>query len=352
MKRSLWLSIIFVSALFLSTGVYAENTPKIIIKMATIAPRGSFIMKTIDEIDAEIRKQTNNEVGIKLYYGAVQGDESDVLRKIRMGQLHGGMFTGNGLGRIASQIRVMELPYMFRNYDEVEYVRSRLRKKMAQFLNEKGFIVLGWNEIGFVYNFSKVPILSLEIARSQKWWMWAGDPMSQAMFDAFGITPVPLSFTDVMTSLSTKLIDTASITPYGAVAYRWDTRFKYMNEYPTTNVVGATIVSKRIWNKISPNSQKKILNICQPYFDEISRRSREQDRKSIDVLKKSGIKIVEFDFKKEEDRKRLQFIFDTSRKARESMVGKLYSRQLLDETLSLLAEYRKIHPDSNVVKFK
>ena len=219
-------------------------------------------------------------------------------------------------------------------------------------VNEKGFIVLGWNEIGFVYNFSKVPILSLEIARSQKWWMWAGDPMSQAMFDAFGITPVPLSFTDVMTSLSTKLIDTASITPYGAVAYRWDTRFKYMNEYPTTNVVGATIVSKRIWNKISPNSQKKILNICQPYFDEISRRSREQDRKSIDVLKKSGIKIVEFDFKKEEDRKRLQFIFDTSRKARESMVGKLYSRQLLDETLSLLAEYRIIHPDSNVVKFK
>ena len=171
MKKYAWILIFFVFVIFLSTGVYAEKKPKIMIKMATIAPRGSFIMKTIDKIDAEIRKQTNNEVGIKLYYGAVQGDESDVLRKIRLGQLHGGMFTGNGLGRIASQIRVMELPYMFRNYDEVEYVRSRLRKKMEQFLNEKGYIVLGWNEIGFVYNFSKVPILSIEIARNQKWWM-------------------------------------------------------------------------------------------------------------------------------------------------------------------------------------
>jgi len=352
MKKSVWLSIIFISAVFLSTGVYAGNPPEIMIKMATIAPRGSFIMKSIDEIDAAIREQTNNEVGIKLYYGAVQGDESDVLRKIRLGQLHGGMFTGNGLGRIATQIRVIELPYVFRNYDEVEYVRTRLRKKMEQFLNEKGFIVLGWNEVGFVYNFSKVPILSLEIARNQKWWMWAGDPLSQAMFDAFGITPVPLSFTDVMTSLSTKLIDTASITPYGAVAYRWDTRFKYMNEYPTTNVVGATIVSKRIWNKISKKSREKIKVICQPYFDSISRHSREQDRKSIDVLKKSGIKIVEFDFEIQEDRERLQFIFDTSKTARESLVGKLYSRELLDETLSLLEEYRKIHPESNVVKMK
>lgn len=352
MKKSVWLSIIFISALFLSTGVYAGNAPEILIKMATIAPRGSFIMKAIDEIDAAIREQTNNKVGIKLYYGAVQGDESDVLRKIRLGQLHGGMFTGNGLGRIASQIRVMELPYVFRNYDEVEYVRSRLRKKMEQFLNEKGYIVLGWNEIGFAYNFSKVPITSIEIARSQKWWMWAGDPLSQAMFDAFEITPIPLSFTDVMTSLSTKLIDTASITPYGAVAYRWDTRFKYMNEYPTTNVVGATIVSKRIWNKISQKNQVKILNICQPYFDSISRHSREQDRKSVEVLKKSGIQIVTFDFEIKEDRERIQFILDTAKKARESLVGKLYSRELLDETLSLLEEYRKIHPESNVEKIR
>jgi len=69
-------------------------------------------------------------------------------------------------------------------------------------------------------------------------------------------------------------------------------------------------------------------------------------------MKKSGIKIVEFDFEIQEDRERLQFIFDTSKTARESLVGKLYSRELLDETLSLLEEYRKIHPESNVVKMK
>ncbi len=334
--------------LFEASAAVAENEPKIEIKMATIAPRGSYLMEMMDRMDKDIRQQTNNEVGVKLYYGGVQGDEKDVLRKIRLGQLHGGTFTGSGLGRIVSAVRVTEVPYLFMNYEEVEYVRKALRPEMEKLFEEQGFIVLGWNEIGFVYNFSKVPITSIEIARAQKWWMWEGDELSKAMFDAYGITPVPLSFTDVMTSLNTKLIDTASITPYGAVAYHWFEKFQYMSEYPTTNVQGATIVSKSVWDKITPESRQKIKKICQPYFDELSMHTREQDRKSIEVLKKAGIKIVEFDLEK--GKETLKFVFDTAKKARESLAGKLYSQELLDRTLALLEEYRKAHPDSHIEK--
>ncbi|MEZ4565812.1 MAG: TRAP transporter substrate-binding protein DctP [Desulfobacterales bacterium] len=236
----------FVLVLFLlfPVLVFAEKPPKVLVKMATIAPRGSFMMEQIDLMDAEIREKTGNEVGIKLYYGSVQGDEKEVLSKIRLGQLHGGTFTGNGLGRIVPEVRVTEMPYVFRNYDEVEHVRQELRPYMTRRFEEEGFIVLGWNEIGFVYTFSKVPITSLEVAQAQKWWQWEGDSLSKAMFDAFGITPVPLSFTDVMTSLSTRLIDTASITPYGAVAFTGLTGSIILSEYPVTNVQGATIVSK------------------------------------------------------------------------------------------------------------
>lgn len=346
--------IVLISFLFLlylpaETGA-EEKEPKVLFKLATIAPRGSYLTQMIDEMDAEIRQKTNNEVGVKLYYGGVQGDENEVLRKIRLGQLHGGTFTGSGLGRIVPAARVAELPYLFMNYDEVEYVRKALHPEMEKMFEQQGFIVLGWNEIGFVYNFSKVPITSIEIARSQKWWMWEGDELSKAMFDAYGITPVPLSFTDVMTSLNTKLIDTASITPYGAVAYHWYEKFSYMSELPTTNIQGATIVTKQMWDKISPENQKKIKQICQPYFDRLSVHTREQDRKSVDVLKKAGIKIVMFD--PEKDKERLQFVFDTAKKARENLVGKLYSKELLDKTLSLLDEYRKAHPDSDIERIR
>jgi len=316
------------------------------VKLATLAPRGSETMKIMEAFDAEMRQKTGNEVGFKIFYGGVQGDEKDVMRKIRIGQLDGGTLTGHGLGEIVPEIRVMELPYLYWNYDEVDYVRSHLYKDMEKRFKEKGFIVIGWNEVGFIYNFSKVPITSVEIARSQKWWMWEGDPLSRAVFEAFGITPVELSFTDVMTSLSTRLVDSASITPYGAVAFRWYTRFKYISEYPTTNVVAATIVSKRIWNRISPKSRAIIMRIAPPYFERLKKLARRQNDQSIDVLKKSGIKVVPFD----EKNNTLSFIFDIAKKARESLVGKLYSKKLLDRTLVLLAEYRKAHPESHVMK--
>lgn len=345
-RKLIPFSILLVCVLGISGAAFAQAEPKILFKMATIAPRGSFTMSVIDEMDAEIRKATNNEVGIKIYYGGVQGDEKDVLRKIRLGQLHGGTFTGHGLSQIVPEVKVTELPFLFWNYNEVEYVRKNLRPTMDQLFEERGFAVLAWNEIGFVYTFSKVPITSLEIARQQKWWMWEGDQISRAMFDALGITPVPLSFTDVMTSLSTKLIDTASITPYGAVAYHWYERFEHMSEYPTTNIQGATIVSHQVWNKVAPEYRQKIREICQLHLDRLSLHTRNQDRKSIEVLKKAGIKIVPFN--PEKNRERFDFIVETSKKVRESMVGKLYPRELLDQTMVLLEEYRKAHPDSHV----
>jgi len=342
--------ILSIAIILTSSIAFADKKPKVLLKLATIAPRGSFMTQVINEMDTQIRQVTNNEVGIKLYYGGVQGDEEDVLRKVRLGQLHGGSFTGHGLGLIVPEVRVSELPFVFQNYDETDYVRSHLKEYITRLFKEKGYIVLGWNEIGFVYNFSKVPINSLEVAQKQKWWMWEGDPLSQAMFDALEITPIPLSITDVMTSLSTKLIDTASITPYGAVAFHWYERFEYMSEYPITNVQGATIVSKRVWNKVSSENQKKILDLCQPYFDRLNAHSRVQDKKSIEVLKKSGIKIAPFDA--DGSTEQLEFILSISKKARENLVGKLYSQELLDQTLLLLADYRKLHPNSHVQKLR
>lgn len=346
MKRVHLILFTLVIACFLGSDLFAGSPPKTVIKLATLAPRGSEIMKILDEMDAEIQKQTGNEVGFKVYYGGVQGDENDVLRKILMGQLHGGAFTGNGLGKIVPEVRVTEVPYLFWNDQEVAYVRGHLRGDMESLFRKQGYIVLGWNEVGFIYNFSKVPISSIEVARQQKWWMWEGDPLSQAVFDAFGITPVPLSFTEVMTSLSTKLVDTASITPYGAVAFRWSTRFTYMDEYPVTNVVGATVVTMKAWNKIPEKHQKIILDLSPNYFGRMNGLNRNQNKQSIEVLKKSGIKIVPFNPNSK------GFVFKAAETARENLVGKLYSRELLDRTLALLSEFRKTHPELGVEKLQ
>ncbi len=141
---------------FSCAAIYAATPrPRVMVKLATLAPRGSEIMKNMESLNREIRLKTGNEVGFKIFYGGVQGDENEVLRKVRMGQLQGGTFTGHGLGQIVPQVRVMELPYFYWNYGEVDYVRSHLYKTMEKLFKEKGYVVIGWNDVGFIYNFSK-----------------------------------------------------------------------------------------------------------------------------------------------------------------------------------------------------
>lgn len=326
--------------------VSAGNHAEITLKIATLAPKAS--ADSMERFREMVREQTHNEVDFKVYYGGVQGDEDDMLRKIRFRQLDGAALSGHGLGKIVSEVRITELPYLFWNYGEVTYVRKKLKKTMNRLFAQKDFIVMGWGEAGFVYSFSKVPVTSLEIARQQKWWLWDDDPVAIAFYDSLGISPISLSLTDVMTSLNTRLIDTAAITPYGAVTLRWYTRFKYMSEYPVMNAIAAMVVAKPSWEKISPSSRTVILRIIEDHFQDAGLAHRQANKKSIQILKNAGISVVRVDL----DSSEAKFVLDASRKTREALAGKLYSQELLDQTLSYLTEYRAEHPDSTFVRIE
>jgi len=334
------LEIVFAASISGEGG--QREKPKILIKIATVAPKGSYSMNLLEKLRDEIRSKTNNEVAWKVYWGGVQGDENNVLRKIRLKQLHGGVFSSIGLSQIVPAVRITEIPYLFRNYGEVVYVRNKIEDTMNKLFEDKGFIVLGWTSIGFIYSFSMEPITSFEIMKKQKWWLPKGDPLSIAYFKSLDITPIPLSITDVMTSLSTNLINGVGITPFFALAFRWHARFKYMSDFPTCNIVGAMIITKKIWDKVSPKSQKFIREISMRNQLSLNRIIRRTNRNSVKILKEAGIKIVHVDPKG----KFKQYCFAAAKRTRESLIGKYYPRDLLNKILVWLEEYRKKHPES------
>ena len=282
MKRCVYIFIAVLMAMtYCGSCLAAEQEAKVVIKMASIAPQGTNIANIMEELGKQVWEKTNHEVAFKIYWGGVQGDEKDVLRKMRLGQLQGGGFIGATLGTIVPKVRVTEIPYVFWNSGEVDYVRSKLEEQMTKLFAEKGFVVLGWMDLGFVYSFSKVPIVSLEVARKQKWWTLEGEPMGRAMFDALDISPISLSVSDVATALSTNLIDCAPSTPFGAVAFRWYTKFKYMYGLPSNSILGATLINKDIWDKISPGSQKIILDIARKEHEKVVSTIRQTMQKAL-----------------------------------------------------------------------
>jgi TRAP-type C4-dicarboxylate transport system substrate-binding protein len=326
----------------------ADQQSEVTIKIATMAPRGSGSAELLDELNKEIKTQTNNAVKFKIYYGGVHGDAKNVLNKMKVKQIQGAMLAGYGLAQIVPKVQVTGVPYLFRNYGEVEYVRGKLNEQMEQAFIDEGFVVLGWYDIGFVHSFTKVPVTSLEIARQQKFWAPEGDRLAHAAYTSLGISPVALSLTDVLTSLSTRLIDAASAPPIAAVAFRWHSKFQYMTEYPSSNVIGGLVISKYIWDELTLENQKKILPLTREYFQKITENFKQQNKQSIQVIKDSGITIVRV--QDAEDYKK--FIEETTTKTMNALVGDMFSQELLDQTLAYLAEYRKAHPDSAVERIE
>lgn len=344
-KTVLILSIMLLGIGIAFTNAESNPVPTVKIKIAALAPKNSSLMNVLEEMKDRIKEETNNEVDFKIYPGGIQGDEKDVLTKINLGQLHGGAFTSIGMGRIVPEVRVTDIPFLFKNYEEIAYVRAKIKDKMEKLFLDKGFVVVAWADIGFVHTFSKEPV-TRENLKNLKVWVWGDDVLSTTVWQSVGVTPISLSITDVLTSLSTKLIDTAPSTPFGAVAFRWYTKFNYISEIPSTDPSSAIIVSKNVWDKITPESRNKIAGIADWYHDKITTTNRKANADSLQILKDAGIKVVPATDES------IQFVTDMQLRTREELIGKLYTRELLNEVLGYLDEYRQMHPGSDYTRIQ
>ena len=306
-----------------------------IIKFATLAPEGSTWTKVLRNIDEELNKKSEGQLRLKIYSGGVSGDEKDVVRKMRIGQVHSAGFTGVGLGEILPEVRIFDLPFFLKEYDEIDHVRTKLQDKFAELFEKKGYIFLGWTEVGFVYFYSATDISSMDSLRSSRMWMWEGDPIAKALFDSMEVSPTPLAITDVLTSLQTGLIDSIYISPLGIIALQWFQKVKFMLDFPMANATGALLVTKKQYSKLSPELQSLLKEIFMDHSKKLLKLIRSDNEASINAIKESGVKLVSMEDKD------VKVLEKAGVEVRESLAGRLYPKELLTEVVDEIAEFRK-----------
>lgn len=286
MKRTLFaLTLLFSHISFAATQV----------KIAALIPEGTSWGKSIKSFAQEVEKATNGEVNVKVYYGGVAGDEPDVLRKIRIGQLHGGVFTGKTLAEIYPDVRVMEVPFTFHgDQKKAAKVMSDLTPKFNAGFKQKGFVNLGFYELGLVYIVSTKRAGNFNELKGLKTWAWEGDELSRAMIEGLGLVSVPLALPDVLSSLSTGIINAAYAPPLGMIALQWHTKIKYLIDMPTTFSIGALLMSDKVWTKISPAHQKLVQEIAAKYVKEANDKSMIENEEARTQMKKAGIEFITF----------------------------------------------------------
>jgi TRAP-type C4-dicarboxylate transport system substrate-binding protein len=276
-------------AVMVSIPVAAQQTQ---LKMATLAPEGSPWMEAAHTAADEIAERTSGRVAFRFYPGGTMGSDQAILRKMRIGQLHGGALLAGSLSTVDPNAEIYNLPLLFHSYDEVDAVRSRFDQKLIQRLENEGLVVLGFVETGFVYLMSSKPTASFDELEGRKIWVPEGDEISKAITDASGLSPVALSVADVMTGLQTGLIDTVAAPPVAAVALQWFTRAKYVTDLPITYVYGAVVLSSKAFDRLSADDRNTVREVMGRALSELDSQARSDNAEATAALEKQGVQMV------------------------------------------------------------
>ena len=265
------------------------------IKVGVLAPDGTNWANKLQKMSQAVKTATNGEVEFKMYLGGVSGDEPDVLRKIRVGQLQGGIFTGRTLGDIYGDVRVIELPFNFKK-DRVKAWKT-LQKFAPTFdkgFTKNGFKNLGYFELGNVYVVSTKKVNNINELKGIKIWSWEGDKLASGLVESLDLVSVPLALPDVLSSLSTGVIEAAYANPLGVIALQWQTKIKYLVDFPVTFSMGAFLITDKVWSKVPEKYKSTVESIVKKFVDEANLQTIQENEEALAVLKKNGVEFISF----------------------------------------------------------
>jgi TRAP-type C4-dicarboxylate transport system substrate-binding protein len=313
----------------------AAQAQNVVIKMATLVPQGSSWYTILQELGQQWQSASGGRVILRLYPGGVAGDDSDVVRKMRLGTLDAGVLTSAGLADVDRSIFALELPMGYSSYEEIDTVLEKMSPQLEKIYADKGFIILAWADAGWVHFFTKVPVRTPDDLKSLKLFSWAGDDFAVDLWKSSGFRPVPLPATEISTALQTGLVSALPTTAQAAVLLQWYTHAKYMTDVKWALLLGGIVVSKAAWEKVPADLRPALLAAAQ----EAGAKARSQTRgtavNDVEAMEKRGLTVVHLDAAAEEAWRR------AAEAAYPTLRGKFVPAGVFDEALRLRDEFRK-----------
>jgi TRAP-type C4-dicarboxylate transport system substrate-binding protein len=281
------------------------------------------------------QEASNGDIRVRIYAGGVAGDDSDMVRKMRIGQLHAATLTGQGLAQIEQNISVFQTPMLLRSDGELDYVRTRLGPQLADELSDSGFKLLNWTDVGWVYLYSKAPARHPDDVRPMKLWVWAGDAVWADTLRDSGFNPVPLPATDIHMGLQSGLIDAFTAPPAVALSYQWFAQAPHLMKMKWAPLTGAVVISNKAWKKIPDDLKPEFERIARTVSDAAQAEIRAFEDEAIVTMKGYGLTVNEITAEDEADWQALANI------GYKSLVGRSIPEPIFNEVMKLRNEYRE-----------
>jgi TRAP-type C4-dicarboxylate transport system substrate-binding protein len=306
----------------------------VVVRLGTLAPSGSSWELIMRRMGADWAKSTDDNLRLRIYPGGTVGDESEMIRKMRIGQLQAAAISNAGLAEIDPSAYALMLPMMFSSYEEWDYVRERVNPILEKKLEEKGFIVLAWSDVGWVYFFTKTPMKTPADLRMMK---LAGSHTESRTIDIFkwaGFNPVPISAVDMMTGLQTGLIDSLYLPVILAEGLQYYRQAPNMTDLKWAPLQGAVVMHEKGWSQLSAVEKTKVLEITRKVGEDLRATNRSQEERSLEAMKSRGLSIV--NVPDEAVREWLQVVESAYPRVRENLVPP----EIFDRVRKLRDEHR------------
>ena len=285
-RRLLGASLLGLSLMAVSAAGAADKQ----LRIGTLAPKNSLYHRQLMELGEVWRTAQGGNAKYLVYPDGSQGGEAELARRMRIGQLQGALLSVVGLREIEPSIGALQnLPLLFKSWEEVDYVREKMRPAMEKKFLDKGFVVLAWGDAGWVRFFSKEPALRPSDLKKMKIFAWGSELEQQEIMKSLGYTPVPLETSDILPAIQTGMINVVPSTPYFALASQIYTTAPHMLEINWAPIVGALVVTKKAWDEMTPATQSAVRVASDKVGLQLRTKARQEVEEAVDAMKKRGL---------------------------------------------------------------
>jgi len=262
------------------------------LKIGSLVPKNSLYHRQLMEVGETWKKSQTGSPRFNVFTDGSQGGEAEMVRRMRIGQLQAALLSVVGLREIEPSIAALQnLPLAFRSWEELDYVREKMRPAMEKKFLDKGYVVLAWGDAGWVRFFSKQPAFSPDDYKKMKFFAWGSEAEQQEIMKSLGYTPVPLEPTDILPSIQTGMINVVPSTPYFALASQIYNTAPNMLEINWAPIVGAFIITKKSWDEMTPETQNALRMASDKAGVVIRAQARKEVDEAVDAMKKRGLQV-------------------------------------------------------------
>jgi len=263
------------------------------------------------------------------------GDEPDMIRKMKMNQLQGGGFTFQGIHSFFPELMVMELPFLFDDYGEVDFVFDKLYPSIAKVLDQKGFVLMALGEEGMQKIFSEKPVRKPEDMDKNICWVWEDEPVQIETYKALGVLhPIPVPVPELLTAFQNRMVTLVFGSPQAIVGLQLYTKVKYATNINFRYNPALYLVTKSYWDSLPKDIQKLTYDAIKILKKESYAKARDGQDDALKAMEDYGITVIT------PSPQELQAFKERTRPVWDKLADKVYPRWLLEEVLKAKKQYK------------